>query len=230
MATAPDIVLGNIALNAVGVSAIIDNRPSSANSGIPCTLWALQWSAQPGITGLALAFQWAPDNNGAPGAFTSVISGTALPSGKALIADGYYPWIRIALTALMGSGYVNAVLTGWRDTSDSIVAATATVTVVPETSDAVNSAGPATIGTTSIQLLAANASRKRLILQNAGTTKIWVLFGSGTASSTNYHLALAAGGTSNDGSSTPYIDQLWTGAVQAISSAAGGSIQAVEFT
>jgi hypothetical protein len=103
-------------------------------------------------------------------------------------------------------------------------------TATPPTSNTVSSAGPQTIGTSSTQALAANSSRKRLILQNVGTTKIWILFGAGAASSSNYHIALPAGGTSNDGSSPIYSDTLWTGAIQAISSAAGGSLQAEEFT
>jgi len=100
----------------------------------------------------------------------------------------------------------------------------------PVQSNTVTSPGPVTVGASSVQLLAANSSRKRLILQNVGTTKIWVLLGAGSASSVNYHIALPAGGTANDGSSEPYIDTMWTGAIQAISSAAGGSVQALEFT
>lgn len=69
-----------------------------------------------------------------------------------------------------------------------------------------------------------------MILQNVGTTRIWILFGAGTPSSSNYHLSLPAGGNANDGSSPPYIDTMWIGQVQAISSAAGGSVNAFENT
>lgn len=104
------------------------------------------------------------------------------------------------------------------------------LTVTPPASNTVSAAGPAAIGTSSAQLLAANAARKRLILQNVGTTKIFILFGAGTASAVNYHIALPAGGNANDGSSPMYIDSVWTGAIQAISSGAGGEVQAMEFT
>ena len=91
--------------------------------------------------------------------------------------------------------------------------------------------GPTTVGTAAVQLLAANANRKALMLQNVGTTRIWILFGAGTPSSSNYDLALPACGVANDGSSLPaQIPILWKGAVQAIGSSPGGSVQAVEFT
>lgn len=217
-------------LNGLSQSVGIDNRPASQRAGVPCSLWSLDWFAEPTVTGLQIEIQAAPDDDGVPGSFATAVSGTALPSGKALLATGYYPWVRVALTVLQGSGSVCAVLTGWRDDPASIATQTATVQLVPETSDDVSSAGPVTLGTSSTQLLAANPDRKRLILQNVGTTKIFVLFGSGTASSSNYHVALPAGGTSNDGSSPLYVDELWTGAIQAISSAVGGAIQALEFT
>jgi hypothetical protein len=89
---------------------------------------------------------------------------------------------------------------------------------------------PFTVGTLSIQAIAANASRKRLTLQCVGTTVIYVLFGASTASSSNYHIALAANGTSNDGSSRIWTDTMWTGAVQVISSASGGSLSIMENT
>jgi hypothetical protein len=104
------------------------------------------------------------------------------------------------------------------------------LTVTPEKSATVSAPGPTTIGTSSAQLLAANSNRKRMILQNVGTTRLYILFGAGTASAANYHIALPAGGNTNDGSSPPFVDTLWTGAVQAISSASGGSVQASEFT
>ena len=119
-------------------------------------------------------------------------------------------------------------LDGARNVKVNVVAGS--ITVTPPTSNTVSAAGPSTIGASSATLLAANALRKRLILQNVGTTRILILFGAGSASASNYHIALPAGGNSNDGSSAPYVDQLWTGAIQAISSAAGGSVQAMEFT
>lgn len=113
-------------------------------------------------------------------------------------------------------------------TGKLIVSGSFSATTVQSTTD--SSAGPTTVGTSPVTLLAANNSRLKFLLQNVGTTKIWVLFGAGTPSSSLYHIALPAGGTANDGSCPIYIDTMWVGLIQAISSGAGGSCSAVEFT
>ncbi len=110
------------------------------------------------------------------------------------------------------------------------LAVAASVTVTPTQSSTASAAGPTTVGTASATALAANAARVRLTIQNTGTTRLYILFGTGTANAANYHLILPAGGSSNDGSSSPYIDQMWTGAVQWASSAAGGQGVAYENT
>lgn len=86
------------------------------------------------------------------------------------------------------------------------------------------------VGTTEGLVLAANANRKKFTLQNAGTTIIKIVLGTGTVTTTNYHLALPAGGSANDGSSPVYVDTMWIGAVRALSSGAGGLLQVTELT
>lgn len=108
--------------------------------------------------------------------------------------------------------------------------AAGSLTVAPVTSVVASAAGPTSVGTSSSQALAANAVRKRLTIQNTGTTNLYILFGAGTASSSNYHMILRQGGTTNDGSSPPYIDTMWLGAVQWASSTAGGQGVAYENT
>jgi hypothetical protein len=108
--------------------------------------------------------------------------------------------------------------------------AAGSITVAPVTSNTASAASQQTIGTTAGQVLAANSARKRLILQNCGTTVIKIVLGAGTPTQSNYHFALPPGGTTNDGSSPVYNDIMWTGAVQAISSAAGGLLQVAELT
>lgn len=103
-------------------------------------------------------------------------------------------------------------------------------TATPDRSSTVSAAGPTTVGTSPVTLLAANLNRKKFILQNVGTNNIWILFGAGTPSSSNYHIALTPGGTSNDGSSPPYIDVMWQDQVRAVASGAGGSVAVSEFT
>src|ERR1700722_17366208 len=87
--------------------------------------------------------------------------------------------------------------------------AAGSITVAPVTSNTVSNAGQQTVGTSSASLLAANPSRTRFIVQNDGTTRIFILFGSGTASATNYSICLPACGSAHDGSSAPYIDTQW---------------------
>ena len=96
------------------------------------------------------------------------------------------------------------------------------LSTTPPTAATSTSAGPTAIGTVSAQALAANASRVRLVLQNVGTTQLFILEGSGSASSTNYTYILPMGGTTRDGSSPVLFDTVWKGAIQWASSAGGG--------
>lgn len=105
-----------------------------------------------------------------------------------------------------------------------------TITTSATTSNTSSAASQQTIGTTAAQAIAANANRKRLILQNCGTTVIKVILGAASPTQANYHFSLAPCGTANDGSSVAMRDDMWTGAVQVISSAAGGLLQAEELT
>lgn len=101
------------------------------------------------------------------------------------------------------------------------------------TSNTATAPSQTTLGTTAAQALAANGSRKGFIAQNQGTTVIKVLLGSATPTAANYTVALRACGTANDGSSPPWYGPqglTWTGAIQWISSAAGGLVEIVELT
>jgi hypothetical protein len=108
--------------------------------------------------------------------------------------------------------------------------AAGSVTVAPVESDTCSTNALVTVGTSSTQAIAANPSRKRLILQNVGTTVLYVLLGTGSASATSLTFILPAGGTSKDGSSIIIFDIMWQGAVQVASSAAGGLMTAQENT
>jgi len=120
----PDCTLGPNAVNftAIGNSVAFDNRPVSSNTGIPCANWSLVWSAEPVVTSLTIKIEAAPDSNGIPGTFTAIASGSTFPSGKVNIATstGYYPWLRVSVTAIGSSGAITGVLNGWRDNADTI--------------------------------------------------------------------------------------------------------------
>lgn len=104
------------------------------------------------------------------------------------------------------------------------------VTVSQPTSSTATAPGQVSVGAAASTVLAANASRKRLMLQNCGVTVLYIAFGGTNPTTSDYHFALPACGANNDGSSAVYMDALWTGAVRAVGSAAGGLLQVVELT
>ena len=107
--------------------------------------------------------------------------------------------------------------------------AAGSITVTPPTSATLNSQAQTTVGTSNVTLLSANSSRVRFVVQNVGTTRISITYGS-TATVAGSTVVLPAGGTTGDGSSQPLVDTLWLGAVSAIGSGAGGSVLVSEFT
>ena len=120
----PDCTLGPgvVSFAGTGNSTSFDNRPVSSSTGIPCTNWSLTWSAQASVTSLTIKIEAAPDSNGAPGTFAAIASGSTFPSGKVNIATstGYYPWVRVSVTVVGGTGSITGVLNGWRDNADTI--------------------------------------------------------------------------------------------------------------
>jgi hypothetical protein len=86
------------------------------------------------------------------------------------------------------------------------------------------------IGTTAAVILAANQKRKGLFIQNTGTTVIKLTFGATLPTQTVYHVALAASTSADDGKGGVYVDDATVTAVNAISSAAGGTFVLTEFT
>ena len=86
------------------------------------------------------------------------------------------------------------------------------------------------VGITAGQVLAANAARRSMVLQNTGTTVIKLVFGTTAPTQSVYHLALKGGVAADDGLGATYLDDQWTGAVQAISGAAGGTLVMTEIS
>lgn len=96
--------------------------------------------------------------------------------------------------------------------STAPTSATATVSSVP---------GSATSGT----LLAANASRKTAMLYNDSTAILYLLFGAGTASASNYTVQVPSGGYYELPSSINF-----TGILVGIWAAANGAVKVTELT
>lgn len=103
------------------------------------------------------------------------------------------------------------------------------LSVAPVYSHTLNNGGQQTVGTSGVILLAQNLSRVGWRIQNIGTTVIYVLYGSGSISSSNYTFSLPAGGTAQDGSSPVIFDTQWQGEIQILSSATGGKVSYGEF-
>jgi hypothetical protein len=76
---------------------------------------------------------------------------------------------------------------------------------------------------TAAQILGLDPKRKGMIIQNTGTTVLKFVLGTATPTQTVYHIALGACTGADDGLGGTYFESSWVGAVQAISSAAGGT-------
>lgn len=86
------------------------------------------------------------------------------------------------------------------------------------------------VGTDAGLILAQNHKRKSVIVQNTGTSIIKLTLGATLPTATAYHVALAACTAANDGKGGVWIDDGWIGAVNALSSAAGGTCVVTEIT
>lgn len=97
------------------------------------------------------------------------------------------------------------------------------------TANALPGTNPQTIGVTSSAVVNANASRKEVTIVNTGTTYIYLGLGQ-TPTGTAYHIALAKCTAANDGTGGTWTSDMWKGAVNAISSGAGGTVNLTELT
>ena len=98
------------------------------------------------------------------------------------------------------------------------------------TSQTVSAPAQTAQSTTAAQVLASNARRRQVIVQNTGTTVIKLVLGTGTPTQTAYTVALGACAAANDGTGGVFVSDVWRGAVQAISNAAGGTLVVTEIT
>lgn len=102
----------NFRFTAAGSSANLDNRTKG------CVTWASTYTST-GFSALSITVQGAPDSSGAPGAFGTVAAAagsnpsTAATQASATFAT-YFPWMRVNLAGLTGTGSVTGTLYGWR--------------------------------------------------------------------------------------------------------------------
>jgi hypothetical protein len=107
-------------LTSASSSGNIDNRQRG------CTNWSVTYTSS-GFTGLTLAFQSSSDTAGTPTSFGTfagtVLSGsnpsTAITEAAATYS-GYYPWLRVNLSGLTGTGTTRGMALGWKANTQSL--------------------------------------------------------------------------------------------------------------
>ena len=104
-------------LTGAGSSGTYDNRSKG------CVYWAYSYTAS-GYSALTLALQDAPDSSGVPGTWVTFGGATvqgANPStivtSSFFVGTGYFPWLRMTLSGLTGSGSVTVLAVGCRAVS-----------------------------------------------------------------------------------------------------------------
>ena len=106
---------------ATGTTASYDNRVKG------CNYWVL-YTAPSGVSAISLTVQGAQDNNGVAGTFANWTSSNVLLGTHPVVSanarnvqlwtsgSDFYPWVRINLGSMTGTGRVSGVLLGYRHT------------------------------------------------------------------------------------------------------------------
>lgn len=115
---------GNTTTGSTGTTPVIDNRQAG------CLDWVVAYSTTTTVTGISLTFQTATDVAGVPGTWSNypgtLTSGinpnTAVtPGGAVTVATGpKYPFLRMNLTSLTGTGTVSGKLYGWKQKPSNV--------------------------------------------------------------------------------------------------------------
>lgn len=99
------------------------NAPTFKNYPAFCLTWTISYTST-GFSGLSITVQSAPDNAGSAGTFvtyagtvnTGVNPNTTTTSNTTTFT-GYYPWMRVNLSGLTGSGKITGILYGYKAAS-----------------------------------------------------------------------------------------------------------------
>jgi hypothetical protein len=94
--------------------------------------------------------------------------------------------------------------------------------------ETVNTPAQTVVSNVAGTIFSTNRNRRGIVIQNTGTTVIYINLGSVAPTTSAYHAALRACSSSNDGNGGIYTDDAWVGPVQAISSAPGGTVVLTE--
>lgn len=118
-------------ITGLGHAAQIDNRTVSSATGVPCRYWTLSYYVD-GFSGISIQVESAEDSNGTPGSFSlfggTVVNGSnpsTVATSSTVDLNGYFPWMRINVTSLTGSGAIRGTLNGYRTTGTTIASTAA---------------------------------------------------------------------------------------------------------
>jgi hypothetical protein len=151
--------------------------------------------------------------NLASGTIAGIGNSAASATGAAVPASASYTGFSLAGT-LVGVSAANPLP----------VSATSGTTA---TSNAVATFGAQTVGVASSSICALNAARLEVTITNTGTTTIFLGLAK-TPTTANYSIVLSPCTVANDSTGGTFQTHYFTGAVNAISSAAGGSCVVTE--
>jgi hypothetical protein len=95
--------------------------------------------------------------------------------------------------------------------------------------DPVGQVGPIS-ATAATPILQANPNRLECNIQNTSTDVVYLILTQNKGSLTNYHIALAACASANDGTGGNWTSDLWKGPIFALSSGGAGTAAVYEMT
>lgn len=136
------------------------------------------------------------------------------PSTAATVFQGTSPWITSFTSGVLSSAGATQI--------SGFVVSIKTTTATAAAQTAVATSGTA--------LMAANASRHRLMVQNSGIIPVRLALSTSLPTATAYHVSLNSASAADNGTGGTYIDEMWRGGVSAITSAAGGTVVLMELT
>lgn len=119
------------------------------NNARGCIAWRLTYSSS-GFSAFDLQIEYAPDGNGAPGAFTAISNSysevgtnpiSTVPAGTLVMRDYYGPWIRVRANAVTGTGKIKYTLLGYKGTQSRATGVGAVTSVFTRTGPVVKAEG-----------------------------------------------------------------------------------------
>jgi len=113
--------------------------------------------------------------------------------------------------------------------STAALATDPALVVTTNSSTAASVPAQTAVGVSSVAILSANTARREAIVVNTGTTIIYLGLGR-TPTTSAYHAALSPCSSANDGTGGTFTTDIFAGAINAIGSAASGTVCVTELT